>query len=233
MLRTCKTCDLIKDESEFHFQCKSKSKRFGTCKKCQHAKQKERNRKNTRKQFDKYLRKNYGITIEQYEEMERQQGGVCAICSEPQHVLDRFTGEVKRLCVDHLHVGEMDVRFLTCNLCNIAIGNMRDNPVYVMRLFAGLVFYNEPKKLQEICGFDVIFRDSTGRQIADCRFDERQPQGSSAIPFREFARLIGLVSDAEIQAKIDEKRNTRNHNGVIPRKKVDRYPVKMQHSTAA
>lgn len=61
----------------------------------------------------------HGLTREQYEEMERAQGGVCAICRQPN--------DGKPLCVDHCHaIGK--VRKLLCDLCNRGIGFLRDDP---------------------------------------------------------------------------------------------------------
>lgn len=70
-------------------------------------------------QKDKFLRTAYGISLEQYEEMERSQGFVCAVCQEPC-----VSG--RRLSVDHNHeTGE--VRGLLCMKCNRGIGNLGDS----------------------------------------------------------------------------------------------------------
>lgn len=67
-----------------------------------------------------YLRY-YGITIEQYEILLKNQNGGCAICFSP-------TGSNgKRLSVDHNHeTGE--VRGLLCDDCNTGLGKFKDNP---------------------------------------------------------------------------------------------------------
>lgn len=60
------------------------------------------------------LRKNYGLTSEQYVQMLDDQKGVCAICANPPP-------EGKKLHVDHNHTtGE--VRRLLCSRCNGALG---------------------------------------------------------------------------------------------------------------
>ena len=62
----------------------------------------------------------YGLTHADYDAMLAGQGGLCAICrQEPQ-------GN-KSLCVDHDHVTG-SVRALLCIPCNLAIGNMDDDP---------------------------------------------------------------------------------------------------------
>lgn len=61
----------------------------------------------------------YGLTEAQWYEMERQQGGVCAICLKPQT-------PKKLLCVDHDHkTGK--VRALLCGKCNGGIGFFNDD----------------------------------------------------------------------------------------------------------
>lgn len=66
------------------------------------------------------LKKNYGITPEQWDEMFENQKGCCAICDRHQ---DMFK---KRLAVDHNHeTGE--IRGLLCAYCNHrVVGRHRD-----------------------------------------------------------------------------------------------------------
>lgn len=75
------------------------------------------------------LRYKYGITLDEYREMEAQQGGVCAICGQKCK-----TG--RDLAVDHNHTtGE--VRALLCGKCNKGIGLFDEKP----ELFAAAVAY--------------------------------------------------------------------------------------------
>jgi len=62
------------------------------------------------------LRYLYGITAEQYDEMLRRQGGVCAVCGQ-----DCRTG--MRLAVDH-DPDTNQVRGLLCRACNGGISAM-------------------------------------------------------------------------------------------------------------
>ena len=66
------------------------------------------------------LKRWYGLTETQYDTLLQKQGGVCAICREPNH-----NGE-KRLSVDHSHETQ-HVRGLLCHRCNFAIGLLRDS----------------------------------------------------------------------------------------------------------
>jgi hypothetical protein len=72
------------------------------------------------------LKHYYGITIEVYEEMLRQQNGVCAICKNPERVRKAGTQESKALSVDHDHrTGR--IRGLLCTNCNTALGLLFEN----------------------------------------------------------------------------------------------------------
>jgi len=67
------------------------------------------------------LRTMYGISLSEYVTLLEAQGGVCAICKQPEETLDSRTKQRKRLVVDHDHrTGK--VRGLLCQSCNSAIG---------------------------------------------------------------------------------------------------------------
>jgi hypothetical protein len=84
----------------------------------------ERNRRYTRR---KRLRK-YGLTPQTYDDLLNAQGGVCAICGEPERISQphRKSGE-EPLAVDHCHKSG-HVRGLLCFMCNTALGKFRDDP---------------------------------------------------------------------------------------------------------
>jgi hypothetical protein len=66
------------------------------------------------------LKSRYGISLEEYREMERKQQGCCALCGKPPLVGKRAAGKEKqppRLCVDHDHRTK-EVRGLLCHWCN-------------------------------------------------------------------------------------------------------------------
>jgi len=64
------------------------------------------------------LNNRYGMTLEEYEELNNKQGGKCAICGNMTDI---------DLCVDHDHKTNK-VRGLLCNKCNVGLANFRDNP---------------------------------------------------------------------------------------------------------
>lgn len=72
--------------------------------------------KNRDRYKDQELKRRYGISLEEYRELERKQNGLCAICGT----------KPKRLFVDHNHkTGK--VRGLLCGNCNFGIGYFYEN----------------------------------------------------------------------------------------------------------
>lgn len=73
------------------------------------------------KSFARKLKQRYGLTLADYNRMFTEQGGVCAICSQPEIHSYR-----RRLSVDHDHeTGE--VRGLLCHACNTGLGKFFEN----------------------------------------------------------------------------------------------------------
>ncbi len=72
------------------------------------------------------LYRRFGISIEQYDVMYAEQGGVCAICKKPESAIDHKLGSPKRLAVDHCHTSSK-VRGLLCWACNSALGKIEDS----------------------------------------------------------------------------------------------------------
>lgn len=64
----------------------------------------------------------YGISREEYEHLHKSQDGRCKICKRAEE--DSPKG---RLAIDHDHATGR-VRALLCNLCNIAIGALSEDP---------------------------------------------------------------------------------------------------------
>ncbi len=87
----------------------------------------------------------YSLTLEEYEAMRVAQGGLCAICCEEETMLDRRTGNVRRLSVDHCH-STGKVRGLLCHACNIAIGKMQESPA-VLRSAAMYLEKHQPSAM--------------------------------------------------------------------------------------
>ena len=70
--------------------------------------------------------RNFGITLEQYEDMVKAQNNLCAICEKPELQIDHRTGNIRRLAVDHNHKTKK-VRDLLCRRCNQTIGHFEED----------------------------------------------------------------------------------------------------------
>lgn len=68
-----------------------------------------------------YLRKNFGLTEEQYNIMLAEQNGLCAICET-----DKPSAHRDNMFVDHCHTTNK-VRGLLCAKCNSGIGQFDDD----------------------------------------------------------------------------------------------------------
>ena len=101
----------------------------------------------------KHYKSRYGITIEDYERMYETQGGLCAICKQPETRKGR-NGKPISLSIDHDHkTGK--VRDLLCTHCNQMVGfveakNISASEVdkYIMKHKPGV----EPDDTEADCG---------------------------------------------------------------------------------
>ena len=73
------------------------------------------------------LKKNYGLSWDQYTQLLLKQNSVCAICHKPETKLDWQTNRQLPLSVDHCHTSGK-VRGLLCADCNRALGMFQDSP---------------------------------------------------------------------------------------------------------
>lgn len=90
------------------------------------------NRANAEKVRASRLRRQYGLTLAEYNRMLDKQHGFCAICP------DKLTSP----CVDHDHkTGK--VRGLLCHKCNVAIGLLRESPAICASAESYLLNYGQ------------------------------------------------------------------------------------------
>ena len=80
--------------------------------------------KNRVKRRDQFLRRVYGVSLEEYAALAESQGGRCAICGQapPRDA----KGPRGTLHVDHNHVTGR-IRQLLCANCNAVLGYARDD----------------------------------------------------------------------------------------------------------
>ena len=88
---------------------------------------------------NRYMKFRYGVTLERYIELLKEQGGVCAICGKEETRVNQW-GPC-RLSIDHDHNTDK-VRGLLCQKCNAALGLLDEDAV----LFAKCVSYLERHK---------------------------------------------------------------------------------------
>jgi hypothetical protein len=83
------------------------------------------------------LQRKFGISLEDYNVILEEQGGVCAICSQPETAIRM--GRVLPLSVDHNHRTGA-VRGLLCTACNIGLGSLAESKV---RLNAAIAYLDK------------------------------------------------------------------------------------------
>jgi len=127
-MKTCSKCEESKPLEDFHKNKDSPDKLHSICKSCKNKQSKERYHSNNKLERPKgfnsrenHLKKTYGITSEQYNQLLEKQEYCCAVCGKHE------SDEKKRLSVDHNHItGE--IRGLLCTMCNYRhVGRHRDS----------------------------------------------------------------------------------------------------------
>lgn len=147
----CRDCNVNKDVSEYHRHRATKDRLQVICKACMAIRNKawkarnpqklaeyERNRprKPAHIRRDEQLRREYGISQIEYDQLVDRQCGRCAICQETPTPTN---GKRVALVVDHCHETGR-IRGLLCTNCNVAIGHMKDD---VGRLRAAISYLEE------------------------------------------------------------------------------------------
>jgi hypothetical protein len=72
------------------------------------------------------LKKNFGLSLAEYNAMAAAQNNCCAICKQPETFVHSATNEVAKLAVDHCHATGA-IRKLLCKNCNNALGMFKDS----------------------------------------------------------------------------------------------------------
>lgn len=128
MDKECRTCKQVKPIDDFYRKDKAKDSRHGECKECTKARVKKNHKPDRAR--DNHLRRNYGISLADFNRMVLAQGNKCACCRT-----DKPGGKHNQWMVDHDHVTGV-VRELLCKDCNIVLGLVEDSPEHLQRLIA-------------------------------------------------------------------------------------------------
>jgi len=138
--KICSKCKQEKTLDNFYLRNKQKPDRYvSTCKPCTvkanpSYRNKEENKTykatyhqhNKHKKWERDLKKLYGLSIDDYKRMLKDQSGCCAICNLPESAKDKRSGLVRVLSVDHCHKTNK-VRALLCSKCNLLLGLLHDS----------------------------------------------------------------------------------------------------------
>ena len=138
-MQECTECCETKELTEFEYR-KDTGKHRNRCRPCKLIQQKAsdmlKGAAHKRYHRDWKLKKTYGISIEDYENMLADQDGRCAICS-----LEEKHAPYGVLSVDHCH-DSGDVRSLLCNPCNAGLGLFKENQDFLANAITYLKRHN-------------------------------------------------------------------------------------------
>jgi hypothetical protein len=88
------------------------------------------------------LKREYGISVEDFGELLERQNHRCGVCERPFHGMPH---------VDHCHITGW-VRGLLCRSCNTGLGNLKDNPAFAYK--AGAYLERWLMHLLEVCNIE-------------------------------------------------------------------------------
>lgn len=127
--RVCTHCRVFKEWEYFSLNRIAPNGRKSLCKSCQNKKEKERINKWKKSdpiawkeaRWHKHLKSAYKMSIQDYNNLLKNQNGVCKICKrKPEDCRD------KKLFVDHCHT-TLKNRGLLCYHCNTVLGMANDS----------------------------------------------------------------------------------------------------------
>ncbi len=129
--KRCSKCGEIKEKKGFCLDRSTKDGRHTQCKSCRTEYNKSPAARASKASYDKTekgksnyirrdLKRNYGMTLEQFNNLLWDQGTGCAVCGSKD---PKGQG---RFHVDHCHTTGR-VRGLLCHHCNLGIGNLKDS----------------------------------------------------------------------------------------------------------
>lgn len=129
--KRCRTCEEVKPVSAYYRNPVGFKGYRSDCRDCWSTKRRMEYAAGTAGRskdasYDQLLRREYGITLADYNAKLRKQAHRCAICRRAETVRSRSTGEIRRLSVDHDHVTG-SVRGLLCQRCNVLVWAIEDN----------------------------------------------------------------------------------------------------------
>lgn len=122
MDKVCTKCNETKTLDQFRKSKNTKDKLDPWCNDCSRAQSLAWANANKDRCRNRVLKAQYGISLEEYNELFQNQEGRCAICKKHQTELKRV------MAVDHCHMTGK-VRGLLCGPCNMGLGYFKESSV--------------------------------------------------------------------------------------------------------
>ena len=129
----CTICEEVKDEENFHNEVRTSLGKRKTCKSCTNEASRQ-----WRLNHPGWHLKKYNITLEDFDNMLKEQGGTCA-----NEACNYGLDDDHKLYVDHCHETNT-VRGLLCHWCNSAEGLLKSDP----EVAQGLIDYMKKHNLK-------------------------------------------------------------------------------------
>ena len=135
LTKSCTMCRQTKTWAEFDYRTlpSGKESRTAVCKPCRKYRDSFKSAARMKHYYDNReafkthrLCRKYGILEHEYLALKEAQNNCCAICLKPECTIDKRSGKVRELAVDHCHASGM-VRGLLCTACNQALGFLDDD----------------------------------------------------------------------------------------------------------
>ena len=76
----------------------------------------------------KKLKKNFGLTLDEYNTLALAQNNLCYICGKPETHINGVSKRIQPLSIDHCHITNK-IRKLLCNRCNVTLGRIENSQV--------------------------------------------------------------------------------------------------------
>ena len=136
--RVCSVCKVEKKYSDYYKNTKATHGVGHRCIECDKKIKKEGYETDYMKTRNRHLKRNFGITLDDYDRMLKSQNNRCAICNSTS-TSNKYH---KYFAVDHCHTTKK-VRGLLCTRCNAGIGYMKDD---IERLQKAIAYLREMNK---------------------------------------------------------------------------------------
>lgn len=134
-MKTCTNCKKSKSLDLFGVDSRRSDGLFIHCRLCRSKKRKAYRATVEGNNYSKnmWLKDRYGITLDQYDEAFKIQGGLCGLCDRVESQIDKRNNKIRRLSVDHCHVTGVN-RGLLCGECNLVLGKLEKGLPWLTQL---------------------------------------------------------------------------------------------------